>query len=430
MAMLLLVSFVALVILGVPIAFVLGTSAFISLWFGSTQALTIIPQQMFAACDSFPLLAIPLFMIAGSLMGEGGISRRLINLADACVGHFTGGLAYVGIITCMIFAAISGSGPATVASVGGIMIPAMIAAGYDRGFSCAVMAIAGSIGIIIPPSIPMVTYGVSADTSIGSLFTAGFGPGILIGLCLILCSHLLCKKGHFGLPAHERKSAAERWHAFKDAFLALLMPVIILGGIYGGIFTPTEAAAVAVFYGLIIGVFVYKELPVSKIPKVLVDSAVTTAMIMLIIAAAKVFGWIMTSERIPDAMASAILGISESKVIILIMINVLLLFVGCFMETNAALIIFTPIFLPVAKALGMSSVHFGIIMIVNLAIGMVTPPLGVNLFVACGVDKGMTIDRISKSVMPLIIANIIALLMITYIEPISMLLVRLFGQAG
>ena len=429
MSMLLLSSFVILVLLGVPIAFVLGTASFISLWFGSTQALTIIPQQMFTACDSFPLLAIPLFMIAGSLMGEGGISRRLINLADACVGHYTGGLAYVGIITCMIFAAISGSGPATVASVGGIMIPAMIAAGYDRGFSCAVMAIAGSIGVIIPPSIPMVTYGVSADTSIGSLFTAGFGPGILIGLALILCSRIMCTRGGYGMPTHGPKTMKERFQAFKDAFFALLMPIIILGGIYGGIFTPTEAAAVAVFYGLIVGVFVYKELPVSKIPKVLSDSGVTTAMIMLIIAAAKVFGWIMTSERIPDAMAHAILSVSESKYVILLMINILLLFVGCFMETNAALIIFTPIFLPVAKALGMSSVHFGIIMIVNLAIGMVTPPLGVNLFVACGVDKGMTIDRISKSVIPLIIANVIALMLVTYVEPVSMTLVRFFGQS-
>ncbi len=428
MAMLLLVSFVALVILGVPIAFVLGTSAFVSLWFGSTQALTIIPQQMFAACDSFSLLAIPLFMIAGSLMGAGGISRRLINLADACVGHHTAGMAYVGIITCMIFAAISGSGPATVASVGGIIIPAMVAAGYEVGFACAVMAIAGSIGVIIPPSIPMVTYGVSADTSIGALFTSGFGPGILIGVFLMICSYLLCKKGNFGLPTHEKKSMAERMKALKEASLAILMPFIILGGIYGGLFTPTEAAAVAVFYGLIIGVFVYRELSIKDVPKVLIDSAVTTAMIMLIIAAAKVFGWIMTAERIPDAMANAILSVSDSKFVILLMINILLLFVGCFMETNAAIIIFTPIFLPVATALGMSSVHFGIIMVVNLAIGMVTPPLGVNLFVACGIEK-ISIDRITKAVLPLIGANIIALLMITYIEPISMALVRLFGQA-
>ncbi len=427
MGMLLLVSFVALAIVGVPIAFVLGCSAFVSMWFGSTQALTIIPQQMFAACDSFPLLAIPLFMIAGSLMGEGGISKRLINLADACVGHYTAGMAYVGIITCMIFAAISGSGPATVASVGGIMIPAMVAAGYDKGFACAVMAIAGSIGIIIPPSIPMVTYGVSANASIGGLFTSGFGPGILIGLSLMACSYFLCKKGGFGLPAHEKMPMSARWKAFKDAILALFMPFIILGGIYGGIFTPTEAAAVACFYGLIVGVFVYKELPVKKLGKVLVDSAVTTAMIMLIIAAAKVFGWIMTSEKIPDAMARAILAISDHSFVILLLINILLLFVGCFMETNAALVIFTPILLPVATTLGLSPIHFGAIMIVNLAIGMVTPPLGVNLFVACGIEK-ISIDRISKAVLPLIVVNVIDLLLITYIEPISMFLVHLAGQ--
>jgi C4-dicarboxylate transporter DctM subunit len=427
MGALLLVSFVLLAALGVPIAFVLGVSSFIALWFGSTQTLTLIPQQMFTACDSFPLLAIPLFMIAGSLMEAGGISKRLIKLADVMVGHHTAGLAFVSIVTCMFFAAISGSGPATVAAIGSIMIPAMVEAGYDIGFSAAVMAVAGSIGIIIPPSIPMITYGVEADASIGGLFTAGFVPGILVGLSLMLCSYIVCKRKGFGISKRSKASGKEKWSAFKNAFWAILMPVIILGGIYGGIFTPTEAAAVAVFYGLFIGKFVYKELTITKIKPVLVDSSITTAMIMLIIAAAKVFGWIMTAERIPDAVAKSMLAISSNKFVILLLIDLLLLVVGCFMETNAALIILTPILLPVVVSLGVNPIHFGIIMITNLAIGMATPPLGVNLFVACGIEK-ISIERITKAVVPLLIADIVAMFAITYISPISLALCRLFGQ--
>jgi len=427
MGMLLLVSFVVLVVLGVPIAFVLGVSSFVALFFGSSMTLTLIPQQMFTACDSFPLLAIPLFMIAGSLMEAGGISKRLINLADAMVGHYTAGIAYVSIVTSMFFAAISGSGPATVAAIGAIMIPAMVEAGYDKGFAAAVMAISGSIGIIIPPSIPMITYAVVANTSVGGLFTAGFGPGILVGLSLMLCSYLVCKKQGFGLSTRSKASRKERWNAFKKAALALLMPVIILGGIYGGVFTPTEAASVAVFYGLFIGKFVYKELTLKKIKPVLVDSAVTTAMIMLIIAAAKVFGWIMTAERIPDVIAKSMLALTSSKFAILLLIDGLLLLVGCFMETNAALIILTPILLPVVATLGVNPIHFGIVMIVNLAIGMATPPLGVNLFVACGIEK-LSIERISRAVIPFIVTNVIALLAITYFEPISLGLCKLLGQ--
>lgn len=427
MGALLLASFIVLVVLGVPIAFVLGISSFVALWFGSTQTLTLIPQQMFTACDSFPLLAIPLFMIAGSLMEAGGISKRLIRLADVMVGHHTAGLAYVSIVTCMFFAAISGSGPATVAAIGAIMIPAMVQAGYDQGFAAAVMAVAGSIGIIIPPSIPMITYGVEADASIGGLFTAGFVPGILVGLMLMLCSRIVCTRKGFGISTRAKATRVERWTAFKDAFWAIMMPVIILGGIYGGIFTPTEAAAVAVFYGLFIEIFAYKELTLKKIKPVLVDSGVTTAMIMLIISAAKVFGWIMTAERIPDAVAKSMLAISSNKFVILLLINVLLLVVGCFMETNAAIIILTPILLPVVVKLGVNPIHFGIIMIVNLAIGMSTPPLGVNLFVACGIKK-LSIERITRAVIPLLIANLIALLLITYISPISLALCQLFGQ--
>lgn len=421
MGTLLIGSFIVLALMGVPIAIVLGMSSLISLWFGSTLPLAIIAQRMFTAADSFPLLAIPLFMISGALMDNGGISRRLINLTNNLVGGITGGLAHVSILTCMFFAAISGSGPATVAAIGGIMIPYMVKAGYDAGFAAAIMALSGAIGIIIPPSIPMVTYGTMSNVSIGKLFTAGFGPGIVVGLSLMITAYFISKKKGYGGRA-EPFSWGNLWKSFKEAFWAILMPFIILGGIYGGIFTPTEAAAVAVVYGFVVGLFIYKELKVKDIPKILLDAASTTAMIMLIIAAAQVFGWIMTSERIPDEIARGILGISNNKYVILMIINIMLLVVGTFMETNAALIILVPILLPIVTQLGVDPIHFGIIMIVNLAIGMSTPPLGVNLFVASGISN-INLERIIKSIVPLLIANIIALLLITYIPAISLLLI-------
>jgi len=423
MGIMLAISFIVLLVLGIPIAIVLGVSSLVSIYYGSMIPLAIIPQRMFTATDSFPLLAIPLFMLAGALMENGGISKRLISLANTLVGSFTGGFAMAAILTCMFFAAISGSGPATVAAIGGIMIPAMVAKGYDKGFAAALLAVSGAIGIIIPPSIPMVTYGVMSGVSIGNLFTAGFGPGILIGLCLMITTYFLSKKNGWGgekIPF----SIIEVIKALKESIWALLMPVIILGGIYGGIFTPTEAAGVAVIYGLLVGIFIYRELKINIIPKVLVTSARTTAMIMLIISTAQVFGWIMTSERIPDAVARSILGVSDNRFIILLMINLMLLLVGCFMETNAALIILTPIFLPLVVSLGIDPLFFGIIMIANLAVGMATPPLGVNLYVAAGIE-GISLERISKAAVPLLISNVVALLLLTFIEPITTFLPNL-----
>jgi C4-dicarboxylate transporter DctM subunit len=377
------------------------------------------------------MLAIPLFMIAGSLMDSGGISKRLINLANKLVGSLTGGLALVSVLTCMFFAAISGSGPATVAAIGGIMIPYMVAAGYDRGYSSAVMSLSGAIGIIIPPSIPMVTYAIMSNVSVKALFTSGFGPGIVVGVSLMLTAWWIAKRKGYG-GEKQPFSWKEVLKAAKDSFWALMMPVIILGGIYGSIFTPTEAAGVAVVYGLAVGLFIYRELDVRTIYKILVDAAVTTAMIMLIICTAQVFGWIMISQRIPDAVAEAVLAVTNSKFVVLMLINIILLFAGCLMETNAALIILAPILLPITKPLGVDPVHLGIIMVVNLAIGMSTPPLGVNLFVACGINQRMneklSLEEISWSALPFIAANVIALLLITYLEPISLLLPRLAGQ--
>lgn len=420
MGTLLICGFIGLLVLGTPIAFVLSGTSIVSMYFGSAApVMQAQAQQMFVGMDVFALLAIPLFMVAGSLMGEGGISSRLINFCDALVGHFTGGLAYVAILACMIFAAISGSGPATVAAMGGILIPGMIKAGYDKGFAVSVLSVAGAIGVIIPPSIPMVVYASSASVSVGDMFLGGFLPGIMVGLSLMLASYIICKRGKFGLPQHGNLSAKEKLVAFKNSFGAVLMPVIILGGIYGGIFTPTEAAAVAVVYGFICGFFVYKELTLKKCKKIMLDACKNTAMVMMIIGAAKGFGMVLTTQHVPEAVARAILSITESKFGVMLLINVLLLFVGCIMECNASLLILTPILLPVATQLGVHPVHFGIICIVNLAIGMSTPPLGVNLFVGCGIGK-VPIEKTIKTLLPLLAFNIAALMIITYWEPLVM----------
>jgi len=412
-------AFVLLAILGLPIAVVLGLSAAAGLVLGTDIPLTVVAQRMFTSTSSFPLMAIPFFMIAGALMEGGGISRRLINLANTLMGATTGGLAMVAILTCMFFAAISGSGPATVAAIGSIMIPAMVRAGYDLAFAAAIMAAAGSIGIIIPPSIPMVTYGVVGGVSIGSLFLGGVIPGLIYGGALMVVAYWIARKrGYKGTGIFSAKAL---FIATKDAFWALLMPVIILGGIYGGIFTPTEAACVAVFYGLFVGFFVYRELKFGDLKKLLVNSAVSTSIVMFIIATASVFGWIMASEQIPDKVAEAFIEFSDNPIVILLLLNVLLLIIGCFMETNAIIIILAPIFLPLVTQMDIDPIHFGVMMVVNTAIGQVTPPLGVNLFVACGLSK-ISIESISKAALPMLLAMIVAVLIITYIPSTVMFL--------
>ena len=419
------VTFAITAILGFPIWVVLVSSSFVALTFGSaTIPVTVVVQRLFTAVDSFPILAVPLFMIAGNLMEAGGISKRLIDFCDALIGGVTGGLAMAAVLTCMFFAAISGSGPATVAAIGGIMIPSMVEQGYDRAFSAAVMAVAGAIGVIIPPSIPMVNFGVVGGVSISTLFAAGFGPGILVGISLMIVCYFTSKKHGYGVK--RKFSFSHVLSTFKSAFWALLMPFIILGGIYGGVFTPTEAAGIAVGYGLIVGLFIYREMKVTDLPRLFMEASKSTAMIMMIIGTSSGFSWLLTAERIPDAIASGILGLTQSKIAVLMLINILLLIVGCLMETQAAIIILTPIFLPIVTSLGVDPVHFGIIMVVNLAIGMSTPPLGVNLFVACGVAK-ITIEQIMKAIVWLLIANIIALLLVTYIEPVSMFIPNLLG---
>ena len=428
MATYIFVTFAITAILGFPIWAVLSISSFVALTLGSNTPIIVVVQRMFTATDSFPLLAVPLFMVAGNLMETGGISRRLINFCNSVLGWMPGGLGMAAILTCMFFAAISGSGPATVAAIGGIMIPEMEKAGYDKAFSAALMAVAGAIGVIIPPSIPMVNFGVVGSVSIATLFAAGFGPGILVGLALMFVTFVTAKKHGYGLAVQQKFSIINVLKELKSAFWALLMPVIILGGIYGGIFTPTEAAAVAVIYGFLVGLVIHRELDIKRIPELFMSAGKSTAMVMMIIGTSSGFSWLLTAERIPDAIAAGILGLTQSKLAVLMLINVLLLIVGCLMETQAAIIILTPIFLPIVTQLGVNPIHFGIIMVVNLAIGMSTPPLGVNLFVACGVAK-ISIEQIIKAIIWLLIANLIALLLITYIPAISLFFPQLMGIA-
>lgn len=425
MTALLFISMIVLLIVGVPIAFVLCGSSIIAILSTGDIHNAIVIQRMFSGSGSFTLLAIPFFVLAGSLMSSGGISKRLVNLCNSLFGHISGGLAMVAIITCAFFAAISGSSAATAAAVGTIIIPEMLKHKYDKDFAGATVASSAELGVIIPPSIGLIQYGVATGTSISDLFMAGFLPGIFI--CLVLCvvAHFLCKKQ--GFEPSKKATRQEKIQAFKDAILAILMPVIILGGIYSGVFTPTEAAVIAVFYGLIVGVFVYKEIKLSDIPRILTDSAITMSTVLLIMSASTIFGWILTKLQIPQAVAKGFLGISASKYIFLLLVNVLLLFIGMFCEAGAAMVILAPLLAPVAQNLGIDLVHFGIIMMANLAIGMMTPPVGVNLYVVCDTAK-VKIEGMFPYLVKYFLALVAGVLIITYVPQLSLLLVNLFGQ--
>ena len=423
-----LVVFATLIIclvLTVPIGFSLGIASLAYILYTKQLTFGFIAQNLVTGCDSFPIMAIPFFVFAGELMGGGGISRRLLNVANVFFGRIRGGLAIVTVVVCMFFAAISGSGPATVAAVGGMVVPTMLQKGYDRKFVLALIAAAGSIGVIIPPSIPMVVYSVTTNSSVSKLFLAGFVPGLLIGLVLIGYSYFFAvSHGYKG--DEEPFSAKKALKEVKDSIFALLSPVIILGGIYGGIFTPTEAAAVSVIYSLVIGCLVYKELDLKQLMTVTKNARETTATILIVIGCAAGFSKVLTLGRIPTTVATFLTTMTDSKILILLLINILLLIVGCFMETLCAIMILAPILFPVVTALGVDVTHFGIIMVVNLAIGFITPPLGVNLFVASRVGE-TTLDDVIKGIIPFLIVMIVVLLFITYVPAISMLLPDLLG---
>ena len=424
-ALVLFVVFAVLLLLGTPIAVCLGVYSILAmLVLGAgrpvSMVLGTVPQLVSAATSKSVLLAIPFFILGGNIMEKSGISGKLISLAEACVGHLKGGVAMVCVIVACFFAAISGSGPATVAALGLILIHAMVKVGYDAPFAAALMATAGAIGVIIPPSITFVVYGSISDTSIGSLFISGVIPGLLMGAALIIITLWLGRKSE--LKRLPKATGRQRWIAFKDAFWGLLMPVIILGGIYGGIFTPTEAAAVSAVYGLVIGIFIYKTLKIKQLKKILIDTASTTATVMFITAAATLFAYVLTRARIDVAISGMLTDIAGgNQIIFLLIVNVVLLIAGCFLDSTSALYIFTPLFVPVAQALGMNLIHFGTIMIVNLAIGLVTPPVGVNLYVACGIAD-TSLKKISVSVIPLLVAALIVLLLVTYVPSLSLCL--------
>ncbi len=427
------ISFFVFLILGVPIAVCLGLSSVCAILYSETS-LTIVATNMYSGISKFLLLAIPFFVLSGNIMAKAGISRRLIKFVDTCVGHKRGGIAIVCVIVACFFGAISGSGPATVAALGAVLIPAMVErGGFSAPFSTALMATASSIAIVIPPSIAFVVYASITGVSIADMFTAGIVPGILMGAALVIVVIIEARRKNIQ-PVQKKATAKERWTAFKDAFWGFLMPVIILGGIYGGIFTPTEAAAVSVVYGLFVGMVIYREVSFKDLFDILVDSAKTTGGIMLIVASASLFSFVCTKFGIAEA-ASALLGsIAHNQFVFLLIVNVIFLIAGCFIDANSAMYIFIPIMLPVCKALGYDVVAFGVMATVNLAIGQVTPPVGVNLFVAIGIKikKGLevTLQHISKAVMPMIAACVAVLLIVTYVPAVSVALPKALAKNG
>jgi C4-dicarboxylate transporter DctM subunit len=415
-----------LLLLSVPIAISLGIASTIALIVSGKVSGSYVPQGLVTSIDSFPLMAVPFFILAGDLMGQGGLSQRLINVGRMFFGRYTGGMAIIAVVTCIFFAAISGSGPATVAAVGTILLPAMARDGYKQGFSSGLVACSGSLGVIIPPSIPMVIYATSANVSVSKMFMGGIVPGLLIGFALIAYAWLQSKKDG-QKPGDYRPTGREMLAVLNDAKWALMVPVIILGGIYGGIFTPTEAAAVGVIYGLVVGTFVYRELKLKDLYKIFAGSALTSATIMLIVGTATIFGRALAIEGVPVMLADFITSAVDQAWLLLLAINVILLIVGTFMETIAAIIILTPILLPLVTALGVSAEHFGIVMIVNLAIGMITPPVGVNLFVASRVS-GLSLETVVKGAITPMLVMIAVLMVITYVPALSLALPAFFGM--
>lgn len=423
MALLLFISFLTLIFLGIPIAFSLGLSSLLYLIIGGIP-LNIIPQKMFEGLNSFVLLCIPGFVLAGNLMNAGGITNRLIDFANSILGRIRGGLGLANVGASMGFAGISGTALADTASIGGILIPAMKREGYGAGFSVAVTASSSVVGPIIPPSLPMIIVGTLASLSIGDLFVGGIIPGILIGLGLMIPTYIISVKRNY--PKGEKKSLKEIWNSFMGAIWALLLTVLILYGILGGLFTPTEASIVAVIYAFIIGMFVYKELSLKDIPKIMLSTMTTTASIMLLVGFANLFGWILVSEQIPQMVADVILGISTNKIIVILLILALILFVGTFMETIAGLVILFPVLLPVATSVGMEPIHFGVTMVLAMVIGVVTPPVGVCLFVASQIGK-VSMGTATRELLPFLLALIIVLLLVAFIPQLTLFLPSLFN---
>jgi len=410
--------FFILLFLSVPVSVALGASTFItSYMFDGSESLIDLASALFSKLDKYALMAIPMFILAGNLLSTSSSARRIVDFAKAFVGHLPGGLPIAAIFASIIFAAVSGSSPATVAAIGSLMFGAITAAGYPKTYAVGTITASGSLGILIPPSIVMIIYGVTAEVSIGKLFIAGIIPGLLIGGMLMVVTYIGARR--LGFKRTKPASLKEKWQKFKEAFWALMTIVIIIGGIYGGIFTPTEAAAISAIWALFIALFIYKDFKLKDLKKVFLDSAKTSAMIMFIIANASIFAYFLTLQNIPQMLSNWVIDMNLSKIAFLVAVNILLLIAGNFMEPSSIIMIMVPLLLPIATALGIDPIHFGVIITINMELGMLTPPVGLNLFVASGITK-LSIKEVFQSVLPWFLVIFVGLLLITYIPAISL----------
>jgi C4-dicarboxylate transporter DctM subunit len=424
LALILLISFSLFLIIGVPIAFVLGLTPLVAMIYEGETPLILLAQRIFTGIDNPILMAIPFFILAGNIMSAGGLTQRLVTFCKIIVGPIRGGLAYVNVVISMVFAGITGAAVADTSAIGSILIPAMVKDGYDVDFSSAVTATSSTIGPVIPPSIPFIIYGVLGEVSIASLFLAGIIPGVLLGLFQMGVVAYYARRRNY--PRGSLPSARETLRAIFDASLVLMMPVIILGGILSGVFTPTESACIAVFYAFVISFFVYRGIKLRDLPRIIIDTGVTSAIVMLVIGAASIFSWILASGEIPQSICAAILTVTQNRIIILLLVNLILLAIGTFMETTASLIILTPVLLPLMNEIGVDPLHFGVILVLNLVIGLTTPPVGVCLFIASAIGK-IRLERISRAILPFILASIAVLGIATYWESLIMFIPKCFG---
>jgi C4-dicarboxylate transporter DctM subunit len=420
----LIISFIFFLLIGVPIAFVLGLTPLMAIMTQGETPLILAAQRIFTGIDSPVLMAVPFFILAGNIMSAGGMTARLLTFCNILVGRLRGGLAYINVVISMIFAGITGAAVADTSAVGSILIPAMIKEGYDKNFAAAVTATSSTIGPVIPPSIPFIIYGVLAEVSIASLFLAGFVPGVLLGLFQMGVVGYYSQTRQY--PKGKPPSLKESIKGIVDAALVLMLPIIILGGILTGIFTPTESACIASFYALFISFFVYRDIRVRDLPRILINTGATSSLVMLVIAMASIFSWLLAAEEVPQMVTESVLMATSNKYLILLFLNVILLIVGTFMETGASLIILTPVLLPLMIQIGVDPLHFGVILVLNLVIGLTTPPVGVCLFIACSIGQ-TDLERLSKAILPFLLASIAVLLICTYWEGLIMAIPNYFG---
>jgi tripartite ATP-independent transporter DctM subunit len=408
-------SFLVFMLLGMPIVFALGSSSLFALALASDVSLTVVPQRMVAQIDSFALLAVPFFVLAGMVMEQGGISARLINFASCLVAHFRGGLAMVCVLSSMIFAGVSGSTSADAAAIGAILIPAMIKRGYDRGFVASLQAASATMGPIIPPSTLAIIYGSLTNVSVGKLFLAGIVPGVMIGLALMVMTYFYA--GKLGYPVERRATARETWESFRSSFWALMVPMVILGGIVSGVFTATESGVIAALYALFVALFVYRELSWRDLPTVLLRSSLTTAMVMIVIASAGVLSWILANERLPEVAHVFLTNVSSNPTVILFIILAIMLAIGCVMEIVAAAMIMIPVIFPIAHALGINDVHFGLLIVVTMALGAVTPPVGVTLYITLGL-AGVPLSAVNRYIWPMVGIIVLVVIVCALVPPL------------